>query len=351
MKKLVIYSTFVSPLRSGAEACAEEVAAELVDRFDITIIAARMKRSLPKKDAVKGVKVIRVGFGCSLDKWLYPIFAPKAARKLKPDIVHAVLESFAGMALVMSSRIRARKILTCQSTNVNHRKSDTIRIALGMMHKRADTVTVISNTLAERAKEFGRNDAVLIPNGLHVSDIPVREKMYGRVLFAGRLEPMKGIDTLLKAFVDLPPHIHLHIVGGGSLRQELEVQANMLGLHDRVTFKGFVPAPDVYEEFAEAQVFCGLSRREAFGNVFVEAQAAGCAVVATNIDGIPDTVTDGKTGILVSPDDPEVAAAAIRRMIDNSDERDAIVRAAKENASHYDWSDIAKRYAEVYQDD
>lgn len=346
--RIIILSAFFRPLRSGAEACAEEVARELSSEFDVTVITARMRRSLPRRENIDGVNVVRVGLGCALDKWLYPVLGARAARKRKPDIVHAVLESYAGMAMALCSCIPAKKILTCQSTNLSHETRPIVRFFLRMMHHRADAVTVISRTLLERAKSFGRADAELIPNGLHLSDIPSAEKIYGRVLFAGRLEPMKGVDTLLKALAELPPHIHAHIVGDGSLRQELEVSANMAGLHDRVTFTGFIPSPEVYREFAEAQVFCGLSRSEAFGNVFIEAQAAGCVPVASNVGGIPDIVTDGKNGILVAPDDPSAAAAAIVRLIDGKTEREAMMKAGRENAARYDWADIARRYADLY---
>ena len=341
-KNVVIFSAFISPFRSGAEACAEEVALELCEEFNITIITARFRRSLPKRDTLKGrVTVMRVGLGCKFDKWLYPFLAPLAARRLRPEIIHAVLESYAGFALVIAKKItRARCILTCQSTNTT--------LFMRLMHRTADVITVISTPLLARAKTFMRNDAILIPNGLHIDSVPEREKILGRVLFAGRLDKVKGIDTLLRAIATLPPHIHLHIVGDGSIKHDLILLATELGISDRVKFLGYIPHPDVYEEFARATIFCGLSRSEAFGNVFIEAQAAGCAIVATNIQGIPDIVHDGKTGILVPPDDPSAAANAIATLLDDDSLRKRFGEAGKENVKKYDWSNIARIYAGVY---
>jgi glycosyltransferase involved in cell wall biosynthesis len=343
MKKIVLLSAFVTPLRSGAEACAEEVSARLKDEFDITIVAARMRRDLPYLDHLQsGVKVWRVGIGHSVDKWLYPFLAPRIVRALKPDIVHAVLETFAGLAL-KRCRVKAKKILTLQTTNTNFLKGTIIRSA--------DTVTAISTVLQSRAKHFGK-EATLIPNGIRLdlidSALSHRPKIDGRILYVGRLEPMKGVDTLLHAFATLDPLSHLRIVGDGSERSRLEKLAADLKITDRITFAGRVAPEKVADEFAQASVFCGLSRSEALGNVFLEAQAAGCAVVATNVGGIPDIVRDGETGLLVKPDDVEAAAGAIRSLLEDDQLREKLTMNGQKHAQGYDWGVIAEKYRSLY---
>lgn len=342
-KKIVIYSAFVTPFRSGAESCVEEVSAKLKDQFDFTIVTARLRRSLPKQDVLNGVPVIRVGIGSRIDTWLYPFLAPFAAKKLKPDILHAVLESFAGAALILSRFIAPspKRMLTCQSTNTT--------LLVEAMHHAAHQVTVISKVLIKRAQSFGK-EAVLIPNGLNLKDIPERTKVSGRILFAGRLEPMKGIDTLIRSFALLQdPNATLHIVGEGSQRKNLEALVSELHMQFKITFLGFVPIPDVYEEFAAAEIFCGLSRSEALGNVFLEAQASGCAVIGTNVGGIPDIITDTVNGLLVEPDQPEEAAKALSSVLQNESLRAKLSAAGRENAAQYDWQTIADRYAAVYE--
>lgn len=346
MKKVVLYSAFVSPMRSGAEACAEEVAARLKDRYDITIIAARMRKDLPIDDVLPtGVKVKRVGFGSPIDKWLYPVLAPAAAAAIGPDIVHAVLESFAGMAMTLSKNTlpTAKRVLTCQSTNTS--------TLLAPMHRAAHRVTAISTVLVERAKGFGVQ-ATLIPNGIRAKELleASAERVPGRILFVGRLEPMKGIDTLIEAFKKVrSTHggATLRIVGNGSERARLEKLAAGI---EGVTFVGGVKHDEVAREYAAAEVFCGLSRSEAFGNVFIEAQAGGCAVVGTNIQGIPDIVKDGVTGLLVPPNDPTAAADAIGRLFHDGALRGRLTEEGRKNAAAYDWNGIAERYAAVYDE-
>ncbi|PIQ76819.1 hypothetical protein COU78_00770 [Candidatus Peregrinibacteria bacterium CG10_big_fil_rev_8_21_14_0_10_49_24] len=343
--RIVIFSAFLTPYRSGAEACAEEVTAALRDRYDFTIVTARLSRSLPKKGELHGVAVLRVGFGNSADKWLYPFLAPFAAMRLRPNLVHAVLESYAGLTLIFCRFLlpRTKRVLTCQSTNTT--------LFVGTMHCFADAITVISSTLVERAKKFGRNDAILISNGLSLQHMPRMEKVPGRILFVGRQEPMKGIDTLLRAFASVSVlGAHLRVVGEGSVKKSMEALAAELGVADRVTFLGFVPMPDVYEEFAQAQIFCGLSRSEALGNVFLEAQAAECGVIGTRVGGIPDIIEDGNTGLLVEPDDVASAAKALNRLLTDEPLRTALAVQGRHHASHYDWSQIARQYAAVYDE-
>ncbi len=347
-KRVVILSAFLSPFRSGAEACAEEIALRLCDRFDVTIITGRMRRDLPKRDLLQGkVPIIRVGFGFSFDKWLYPLLAPFAARKIKPQILHAVLESFAGLALHACVMMvpRAQQILTLQTTNRNFLRRHILRSP--------HIVTAISAVLAQQAADFGRKDVSVIPNGISYEEIRKActgvQKIPGRILFIGRLERMKGVDALLQAFSILNSQFSiLHIVGSGSQRSSLENLTKTLGIADKVTFLGYLSGKDLYKEYAEAQIFCALSRSEALGNVFLEAQAAGCAVIGSDVGGIPEVVKDGVTGILTERGDPALAAEVLKTLLDDERFRHELTDAAIEHAKAFDWDSIAQRYSEIY---
>jgi glycosyltransferase involved in cell wall biosynthesis len=343
--RIVILSAFASPLRSGAEACAEEVPSALKDTCDFAIVTARMRRNLPLRDHINGIEVYRVGLGYTFDKWLFPFLAPITVQHLRPDIVHAVLETFAGLALFFCKFLypKSKRMLTLQTTNRSFLKK--------MIIKSPHKVTAISSVLIDIVKSKGRDDVIHISNGLHLKDIPQMKKVSSRIVFVGRLEKWKGVDVLLRAFSQCPvPSAQLRIVGEGSSRKYLEELAESLGIEDHVTFVGFVPVPDVYKEFAEAEIFCGLSRSEALGNVFLEAQAAGCAVIGTTVGGIPDIVQNGETGLLVPPNDIDAAAEALSRLLSDTDLRQRLAENGKRHAQGYDWSIIAKKYEEVYQE-
>lgn len=348
--RIVILSAFLSPMRSGAEACAEEVPLALQHEFDFTIVTARMCKCLPKTDKLDGtIPIIRVGLGTTFDKWLFPFLAPVAVKKLKPDLVHAVLETFAGMALMVFRllSIRTKTILTCQTTNRQFLKQPIVSAP--------HTVTAISRVLVEQCEGYRRDTVIYIPNGLHYNDFQEAQRrmkrVSGRIVFVGRLEKMKGIDTLIRAFAGTSKPATLRIIGEGSQRRSLEQLVTDLGLADRVEFAGYVKASTIAEEYAQAEIFCGLSRSEALGNVFLEAQAAGCGVIGTRVGGIPDSIDDGNNGLLVEVDDIEAATDALNRLLVDDKLRSDLVTMALKVSENYDWQNIAQRYRQVYEEE
>jgi glycosyltransferase involved in cell wall biosynthesis len=356
-KKIVLLSAFLSPFRSGAEAMVEETAFRLASRYDITILTSRLSRSLPTKEQWTSpfggtISIQRLGFGFAFDKYLFPFLAPIVLFFLKPDIVHAVLESYAGLALSLARFCspRSKTMLTCQSTNTS--------FLLRYLHSFPNAITVISSVLLSRALSFGRSDAHLIPNGIPLANIrriaSVTSKIPHQLLFVGRLEPMKGVDILLQALAILQkkdPLLdwHLSIVGTGSEESTLQRIASDLQLEDRVSFRGRLTGEALFKEYAQAKMFCGLSRSEALGNVFLEAQAANCAIVAASVGGIPDIVEDGVTGILVPPENPEKTAEALVSLLTDRARLDAIITLSREYLEQYDWNVITEKYAGIYQ--
>lgn len=350
--RVVILSAFLSPFRSGAEACAEEIPLTLADRYDFTIVTARLSRGLSRHDMLRGkIPIVRIGLGIPLDKWLFPFLAPFAARRLRPAIIHAVLETFAGLALLFCRWLvpEAKRVLTLQTVNRSLLK--------GPIVASPHAVTAISGALKRCAEGLGRHNVIVIPNGIPLATIHAacmrKTKVPGRILFVGRLEPMKGVDTLLEAFARIAPefpHVHLRIVGSGSLRSRLETRSSQPISQGRVIFVGHTSPPTVYDEFAAAEIFCGLSRSEALGNVFLEAQAAGCAVIGTRVGGIPEIIEDGRTGLLVPPDDSATAADALAQLLRDDALRGRLATAGKERAARYDWEAIAPQYIHVYDE-
>lgn len=343
--KVVILSAFLTPFRSGAEACAEEMPLRLTDQFDFTIVTARLRRDLPKNDMLQGkIPVIRVGLGLPIDKWLYPFLAPFVVRKLQPKIVHGILETFAGLALHFCKFVypKAKRVLTLQTTNRSFLKK--------MIVRSPNIVTGISKHLSNIASKLGRSDVIIIPNGIDYDAIREAcrrfKKVSGRILFVGRLEKMKGVDVVIRSFLLMHeqfPESVLHVVGGGSLFGELDRKFKG---YPRIKISGALVGESLLEEYAEAEIFCALSRSEALGNVYLEAQAAGCAVVATNVGGIPEIV---KGGVLVPAEDAESAANALQALLTDEGRRNSLTQKGVAHAAQYDWKLLAEQYKNVYR--
>lgn len=91
------------------------------------------------------------------------------------------------------------------------------------------------------------------------------------------------------------------------------------------------------------------SRHEPFGIVNLEAMAAGKAVLATRVGGVPEVVVDGETGILVPPGDPEALAEGIRRLAGDPALRERLGAAGRERARLFSWDVVTEQYLEVYR--
>ncbi len=130
---------------------------------------------------------------------------------------------------------------------------------------------------------------------------------------AARLEPQKGhrvlLDALAKRPADTRARLRLVCLVDGALREALARQCQQLDLGERVIWAGF--CPHVERWLAVADIFVLPSWYEGLPLVAMEAAAAGCPVVATAVDGTPEAVAEGRTGLLVPPGDAAALAAAL----------------------------------------
>ncbi len=151
------------------------------------------------------------------------------------------------------------------------------------------------------------------------------------ILFVGRLEAQKGHAVLLKALHEVRkdfPYVRLICAGDGSLRGELEQQAASLQIQESVRFVG--RQSNITEWLALAD-FCVLpSYYEGLPLVAIESLAAGRTIVATAVDGTPEVVVDGKTGLTVPPGNSHALAAAIRRMLQEPELRRKMAHAGRD---------------------
>ena len=163
----------------------------------------------------------------------------------------------------------------------------------------------------------------------------------GKIVVAvARLVSQKGLDVAVEAMAGIDAT--LVVLGEGPERERLEAQARELGV--RLLLPGRVG--DVASVLRRANVLVHPARWEGFGLALLEAMLAGLPVVATGVSSIPEIVADGKTGLLVPPDDPAALDSALRRILD---EPRHLGEAGRERArSEFSVAKMADRTLSVY---
>jgi glycosyltransferase involved in cell wall biosynthesis len=181
-----------------------------------------------------------------------------------------------------------------------------------------------------------------------VAPVPERSGVEGgeSVVFAGRLSPEKGVDTLIEA-VGRVPAVRLHVAGEGPDRGRLEDIADRTA-GGRVRFLGRLDANEVDAVINDALAVVLPSRwYENQPMIVLEAFARGVPVVVTDIGGTPELVRHGVDGLLVPPDDADALAAALRTMADDPARAQARERALSDFAPDVHLARLDHAYAEA----
>ncbi len=181
------------------------------------------------------------------------------------------------------------------------------------------------------------------------------------LLFVGRIEPLKGIDTLMKAIAIMRGQgvdVCLAVIGGEtdtSLECENEEMVRLkaireeIGLADLVAFLGKRSQDTLPYYYSAADAVVVPSHYESFGMVALEALACGAPVVASEVGGLAYLIQDGVTGFTVPSDDPQALAEKLTVLLKDRDLREQMCKNAVEFVQNYSWRKIAARVAELYR--
>ena len=237
---------------------------------------------------------------------------------------------------------------------------------------------IIVSTPAEQAQlhwlyglELGRE--VIIPPGVDLErfhPIPKKEAKTRvgipcgdkNIVFAGRIEPLKGIDTLLRAMARIQErypeaikNVCVAIIGGDPWADDPEEEMarlqelrHDLGIHDIVTFLGAKDQALLPYYYAAAEMVVMPSHYESFGMVALEAMAVGTPVIASEVGGLAFLVRDGENGFHVPSRDPDALAERMFELLTNEYCRSRLGKNARSYAQQYDWHLIVQRMLDVY---
>lgn len=339
------------------------------DEFDVTVFLPEASRStLTRYDGVD----YRFYSASFVPNVRYTIPHPSFARELASELGDATVLHIIGYAFLpcivsaaVGSRFDVETVVTIDAfVGVNwsygNRLVDLIancytqtlgRLTLAL----ADHVVGIGEYLRPQLERFASDgtERSIIPNGVDVSRYRPGDPATGDVtsdgplelLFVGRLDTVKGIPYLLRAFADLieDGDYRLTIVGDGSRRADYEERCQRLGIAEFVSFEGY--QSDVRSYYRRCDIFVLPSLSEGLPTVLIEAQACGVPVVSTDVGGADELVRGGE---IVPTRDPAALRGAIERLADADRERlgDA---ARRHVVANFSIDRMADAYADLYR--
>jgi phosphatidylinositol alpha-mannosyltransferase len=221
----------------------------------------------------------------------------------------------------------------------------------GFLMDRIDHRIAVTEAARESASRWFPGDYELIPNGVLIppeADPAGRDE---RIVFVGRHDPRKGMAVLLRAWpqIRVRTGVRLRIIGADPLMVRLLLTRNGIEA-EGIDALGFLSQEQLTEELLRAKALVAPSLGgESFGMVLTRAFACATPVVASDISGYRDVMTD-ETGVLVPPGDPGALADAVTELLADEPRREASGAAARKLAlERYSWDDIARRLAAVYE--
>jgi len=242
--------------------------------------------------------------------------ARRLVRAIQPDVVYSTLNEANAIARVLSF-VAPRYCLITREANMADVKPffyKTLDVLTGF---RSQAIIAVSGAVRDSLLSYAPHLASrvrILHNAVHVPLNPpehVRQQDDAvRILSVGSLDEKKDHEVLVRALAQLPGNFSLTIVGKGVLGARLARVAAEVGVTRRVRFAGAMPPSNLAALYASHDILALPSRREGCPNVVLEAYAAAIPVIAFDIPGIREFVTE-KTGILVNERSPKALARAI----------------------------------------
>lgn len=374
---IAIFASAFHPSLGGVEELVRQLAHAYTRRgLKPIILTNRWPRDLPSHEMFEGLPLYRLALrspgGTRRDNLVYALTRPFVEAQMRAilrrhdvSLLHVQCVSAAArFALQAQRQLRLPLVVTLQGelTMDASRLFERSPSARQLMHdalREAHAITACSGqTLAEAEAFFGQpfgDRGSVIYNGIRLAEFenvaPHREKR--PYIFAiGRHVKQKGFDVLLHAFAAASQNGTDHdlvLAGDGKERSNLEKLAAELNLGERVRFVGRLEHEEAVRYFAGCSFFVLPSRHEPMGIVNLEAMAAGKAVVASKVGGVPELVIEGETGLLVPGGDSAFLSLALAKLMTDDDLRARLGAAGALRAQKFDWDALAAQYLAVYQ--
>jgi glycosyltransferase involved in cell wall biosynthesis len=291
--------------------------------------------------------------------WLFLVSFREVGRA-RPDVIHSHSMDLGFFLRPAAWLYRIPIINHCHGTSIGKADFPKYKKALELFflkYGRFQRIITVDEPSLQSFKYHGLKRVVYIPNGVEKADAAKVTKKASdkktRIIFVGRLEWVKGVPELLKAFSMLKDgtDLELGLVGDGSETESLKVKAEKLGIADRTTFYGRQKREETHRLMAGADIFVLPSHFEGFPIVMLEAWAIGLPVVVSRVGAMQTVCHDGKDSLLIEPKRPEELAATLKRLIDDKALQAKLGAAGRKLIeARYNYNTVNKRVQAIYDE-
>ncbi len=358
MKIAILVSLFPPRWLAGTEIATYYLAEHLAQRGHEVHVITTLDDGLPEWSYEKGFYIHRLPKVGIRIVGAFAIWADivKTIQKISPDIVHAQSLSIAIPALISKKVLRIPYAVWGQGSDV-YLPDRITNLTSKTIIKNADTTIALTRDMKRAMQTICDREISVIPNGIELKEympsppVVMREGPDKRILFVGRLHPVKGVRYLLQAMQlvhEEMPDAKLILVGDGKERENLESLTDHLGIRECVEFAGKIPHERIQDYLYHADIFVLPSLSESFGIVNLEAMACGLPIVATRVGGLPDIIDEGINGYLVEAKKPDEIADRILILLQNDAIRKEISGINQKKAEMFAWDRIAGSIEDEY---
>ena len=358
MRIAILVEHFPPKGQGGTEIATYFMALHLARRgHDVHVIYV-LEEGLPRESDEQGFHIHRVPLHRIriLGAFFYWFAVFTEIRKIHPELVH-VQSLVSGMPALFSKKLLGIPYAVWGQGSDVYLPKGYIRLTSRMVVKNADSAIALTKDMQKAMQNIYSRDIAIVPNGINMADLsaePCRKDEKDpkkRVLYVGRLSPVKGVQYLIRAMKqvnDTIPDARLIIIGNGRERGMLEALSAELGIQEYVQFRGEVPHESVLSFMQQADVFVLPSLSEGFPMVIVEALACGLPVVGSRVGGMPEIITDGINGYLVEAKDVGAIAEKILLLLQDEKLRKKMSDNNKELVKKYTWEHVITELEKIY---
>ena len=364
------------PIGGGGAKATLKISHELARMgLDIYVLTSKFK-GLKSEESIRGIRVFRVpvkrkrvDFASTPEMFTFVLSAfpilLNLLKREKIDIIHTFFGLPCGaLSFFVKKFFQIPYIIRMGGSDVPgfnpYRFKTSFKVLKPLLLKiwqNAAILVAVSDGLRRLALKADPNaNIIVIPNGVDIEEFKpllIPKSKENHILFVGRLDSYrKGVQFLLQSLKKLNEEnlpCELTIIGDGPYRPRLEKMARNLNLKN-VEFLGYIPNKRLPIYYNQADVFVLPSYAEGMSNVILEAMACGLPIIATNVGGNPELVENGKTGLLIPPENVDALYNSLTKLLLNKKIRKAMGKSGRKNVKdHFTWDKIAEEYLRLYE--